>query len=124
MFIASQQGNLDYIRILIEHKANVNVPDNKVSRISCCDRGNPRCRELKGVTPLFLAAREGKYDCLRALIEAKADVNHPTNEVHDIVHHRLAFALLDLFRNSQLFTQRQREARLTVCVALLKRRPT
>jgi ankyrin repeat protein len=51
------KGHLEFIKYLIEHKADVNAKDNF------------------GQTPLHNSAREGQFECLKSLIDNKAVVD-------------------------------------------------
>ena len=57
LHIASEQGNIDIVGLLIDSKATVNIA------------------RKDGGTPLYIASREGKTDTARLLIESKAAVD-------------------------------------------------
>ncbi len=55
--VASQNGHLDSLRFLAEHKASLEQADNY------------------GWTPVYVASKEGNLDCLRFLAEHKASLH-------------------------------------------------
>lgn len=59
--VASAQGNIDNIKLLLEAKADVNAANSK------------------GVTPLMAASGQGHLEAVKALLAAGADVNKQTS---------------------------------------------
>jgi ankyrin repeat protein len=55
--VASENGHVECLKILIEEKADVDAGD------------------LEGKTPVCRASRYGSVECVRALLEAKADLS-------------------------------------------------
>jgi ankyrin repeat protein len=58
LHLAASNNFLDIVKLLIDHKANVNIQDNR------------------GYTPLIMAASEGYTECVKRLADAGADVNY------------------------------------------------
>ena len=58
LMLASRNGNLAAMKVLIDHKANVNGKE-----------------ELRGTTPVMWAASEGHADAIKLLAQAGADIN-------------------------------------------------
>ena len=56
--LAARNGNLEAIKVLLDHKANVNGKE-----------------ELRGTTPIMWASSEGHADAVKLLIAAGADIN-------------------------------------------------
>ena len=55
MYIASQEGHVDVVRVLVEHGADMNKARND------------------GATPLIVASRVGHLEVVRVLVEQGAD---------------------------------------------------
>ena len=55
--MAVQKGHVDCLRLLAEHKANLDLP------------------EKTGYTPTLMAVQKGHRDCVQVLVDHKADVN-------------------------------------------------
>ncbi len=75
---AVAQGHADVVRILIAHGADVHArTDSRSLLVSVGGRGDERARELPlgGFTPLLFAARHGRVESARHLLDAGADVN-------------------------------------------------
>ena len=75
---AADAGSAVMTRFLIAHKADVNaraLANDWPTQMT----GEPRnqYRPTGGLTPLLYAARSGCKDCVAALLDAGADVNHP-----------------------------------------------
>ncbi len=75
---AADAGSAAMTRFLIAHKADVNaraLANDWPTQMT----GEPRnqYRPTGGLTPLLYAARSGCKDCVAALLDAGADVNHP-----------------------------------------------
>src|ERR1041384_3884061 len=58
LMLAARSGNVDAIKVLIDHKADVNGKD-----------------KLRGTTPLMWAAEQGHASAMKFLIEHGADVS-------------------------------------------------
>jgi uncharacterized protein len=73
---AAAESQAEMVQLLIKHRANVNSRSllNKWQRMVTAE---PRAqgRLPGGLTPLLYAARQGCLDCVKYLVEAKADVN-------------------------------------------------
>ena len=75
---AVAQGHPDVVRILIEHGADVHARTrSRALLVSVGGRGDERARELPlgGFTPLLFAARHGRIESARLLLDAGANVN-------------------------------------------------
>jgi ankyrin repeat protein len=75
---AADAGSVEMTRFLISQKADVNakaLANDWPTQMT----GEPRnqYRPTGGLTPLLYAARSGCKDCVAALLDAGADVNHP-----------------------------------------------
>jgi ankyrin repeat protein len=75
---AADARSAEMTRFLIAHKADVNaraLANDWPTQMT----GEPRnqYRPTGGLTPLLYAARSGCTDCVKALLDAGADVNHP-----------------------------------------------
>src|SRR6267143_2049370 len=75
---AAAAGSAELTRFLISRKADVNaraLANDWPTQMT----GEPRnqYRPTGGLTPLLYAARSGCKDCVAALLDAGADVNHP-----------------------------------------------
>src|SRR5438067_1224273 len=75
---AADAGSAGLTRFLISRKADVNaraLANDWPTQMT----GEPRnqYRPTGGLTPLLYAARSGCTDCVKALLDAGADVNHP-----------------------------------------------
>ena len=88
LFVASDEGHFDIVRILIEAKAQVNTQ----AKVCCSYHSQHNIFSYKmkmqltfcsqhGWTALHAAAENGKVDVVRLLIEAKAHVDIKT-KVH------------------------------------------
>jgi ankyrin repeat protein len=60
--MASQQGHVDVVRVLVEHGADINKAAND-----------------GGATPLYIASYDGHVDVVRVLLEQGADINKTWN---------------------------------------------
>jgi uncharacterized protein len=78
---AAAEKQAQMVRFLIKHGANVNAR-SKTMNWQRMVTAEPRAqgRLPGGLTPLLYAAREGCLDCVKALVEAKADINLPDPE--------------------------------------------
>lgn len=75
---AVAQGHPDVVRVLIDHGADVHARTQARSLlVSVGGRGDERARELPlgGFTPLLFAARHGRIESARLLLDAGANVN-------------------------------------------------
>ena len=61
LFVASERGNVDTVKVLIEAGCNVNQAGND------------------GYTPLFVASQKGNVAIVKVLLEAACNVNQATN---------------------------------------------
>ena len=77
---AVAQGHADVVRLLIEHGADVHArTESRSLLVSVGGRGDERARELPlgGFTPLLFAARHGRLDSARHLLDAGAYIDEP-----------------------------------------------
>ena len=75
---AVAQGHPNVVRLLIEHGADVHAhTETRSLLVSVGGRGDERARELPlgGFTPLLFAARHGRVESARLLLDAGANVN-------------------------------------------------
>ncbi|XP_064618905.1 ankyrin repeat domain-containing protein 17-like isoform X2 [Lineus longissimus] len=93
VLLAAQYGHTNMVNYLVKTKCNPSVK-NKISREAlhmACERGHPDCvKILLGVVedinavdgtkepPIVLAARHGHHDVARVLIDAKCDIENPS----------------------------------------------
>ena len=88
---AAEQGHAPVVRLLIERGADVNLTSKVLTPIGrrglgyansnvifgATGRAAPKARTIGGLTALLFAAREGAFECVRALVAAHADVSQP-----------------------------------------------
>jgi uncharacterized protein len=76
---ATTESHADAIRFLIAHGADVNAQSKKDKAKAYGTAGPgariPKDMDSGALTPLVFAVREGSFDCVKALVDAKADVN-------------------------------------------------
>jgi ankyrin repeat protein len=76
---ATTEGHVGAIRFLLAHGAEVNVQSKKEKAKPYGTAGPgarlPKDMDSGGLTPLVFAVREGSAECVKILVEAKADVN-------------------------------------------------
>ena len=80
---AAKSGNVNCLQMLVDGGADPNIPNyddgaDRIIRIG----GRDFIGDSRGTTAIIYAARHGKADCVKKLIEAGADVNnaHQDNE--------------------------------------------
>ena len=93
--IAAFGGHSDCLRILVQSKANLDVPDktNTTPTLMAAYKGDSDCLRIlaqskanldipmkNNVTPAYKAAEKGNSDCLLILAENKANLDLPTNK--------------------------------------------
>ena len=79
---AAAQNHADVVRLLIAHGADANLQSKKVEARKQYGL-NAKVKTngvIGGMTALVLAAREGALESVRALVEAKADLNGTTGD--------------------------------------------
>jgi ankyrin repeat protein len=78
---AAAQDQADMVKLLVKHRANVNARST-VNRWNRLVTAEPRAqvRPIGGLTPLLYATRQGCFQCVKTLVEAKADVDLPDPE--------------------------------------------
>ena len=81
---AAVEGHTDAIRFLISHRADVEAQSNQEKAVAYGTAGPgariPDNLQSGGLTPLIFAVRQGSFDSVRALADAKADVNHTSGD--------------------------------------------
>jgi ankyrin repeat protein len=96
LYLAALNGNDDVVKALINQGANVNVADHKgwtplmsatkkghlttVQALLGAPRININAQKSDGVTALYLAALNGHYDLVKALIDQGGDVSIGAND--------------------------------------------
>jgi len=81
---AASEGHPAAIRILIERGANVGAQSKQGNAIAYGTAGPgakiPANLQTGGLTPLIFAVREGTFDSVKVLVDAKADVNQTSGD--------------------------------------------
>ncbi|XP_072569426.1 ankyrin repeat domain-containing protein 29 isoform X2 [Paramormyrops kingsleyae] len=95
LFLASQQGHNDIVKLLFEFGASTEfkTKDGGTALSAACQHGRSSVVETllrngagmhdqlnDGATPLFLAAQEGHLTVIRQLLSSGAKVNHPRED--------------------------------------------
>ena len=73
---AAAQSQPEMVKLLVKHGAKVNarsVVNNWQRQVTAEPRA--QARPVGGLTPLLYASRQGCLECVKALVDAKADVN-------------------------------------------------
>jgi uncharacterized protein len=81
---AAAEGHTDAIRVLVEQGADVNAQSKK-ERASAYGTAGPAAKlpdglQSGGLTPLLFAVREGSFESVKVLIDAKAGVNQTSGD--------------------------------------------
>jgi ankyrin repeat protein len=81
---AASEGHTAAIRFLIERGSDVGArsKQDKATAYGTAGPGAkiPENLQSGGLTPLIFAVREGSFDSVRSLVDAKADVNQPSGD--------------------------------------------
>lgn len=94
---ACQEGNLDLVKLFIEHGADVQTCDSELTFTPLCWASRTGHYEIvkyliekganvhlgrisEGTSPLYMACQEGHRDIVELLIEHGADILKPTND--------------------------------------------
>jgi len=81
---AAQEGHADAIRFLIVRGADVSVQSKQEKAIAYGTAGPgakiPENLQSGGLTPLVFAVRQGSFESVKALVDAKADVNQTAGD--------------------------------------------
>ena len=89
---AAEQGHAPVVQLLIDRGADVNLQSKVLTPIGrrglgfanstilfgVSERTAPKSHTTGGLTALLFAAREGAFECVRALVAAHADVSQPS----------------------------------------------
>jgi uncharacterized protein len=89
---AAEQGHAPVVQLLIDRGADINIQSKVLTPIGrrglgfansnilfgASGRAAPKARSIGGLTALLFAAREGAFECVRALVAAHADVSQPS----------------------------------------------
>ena len=81
---AASEGHADAIRVLIGHAAGVNA-QSKQEKAKPYGTAGPGAKTPEnlgsgGLTPLLFAVREGSFESVKVLVDAKADVNQTSGD--------------------------------------------
>lgn len=94
LFVAASSGKLDYVKVLLEHGADMdwrNVNGNNALWIACCNNridvvetlleagSDPNTQNNDGVVPLISCAQRGTFEIAEILMNYGAHVNTPNN---------------------------------------------
>ncbi|KAG2382149.1 hypothetical protein C9374_005351 [Naegleria lovaniensis] len=92
LFVAASTGKLDYVKVLLEHEADMdwrNVNGNNALWIACCNNridvvealleagADPNTQNNDGVVPLISCAQRGSFEIAEILMNYGAQVNIP-----------------------------------------------
>ena len=81
---AAEEGHADAVRLLIQRGADVNAPSKQDKAVAYGTAGPgariPENLQTGGLTPLIFAIREGSFDSVKVLVDAKADVNKTSGD--------------------------------------------
>jgi ankyrin repeat protein len=81
---AAVEGHAEAMRVLIEHGAEVNAQSKKDKAVLYGTGGPaaklPEDMQSGGLTPLLFAIREGSFESVKVLTDAKADVNETSGD--------------------------------------------
>lgn len=108
---AAARKHAQMTRLLIANGADVNIRARTFDwSVQITSEPRNQYRPAGGLTPLLFAARGGCLDCVRAIVEAGADVDIPTPEgvtpllvAIDNFHFQVANYLLDAGADPQVF---------------------
>uniref|UniRef100_A0A2K6F7D6 Ankyrin repeat and SOCS box containing 3 n=1 Tax=Propithecus coquereli TaxID=379532 RepID=A0A2K6F7D6_PROCO len=83
LFLAVENAQIDVLRLLLRHGANVNGSHSMCgwnSLHQAAFQANVNCQALDKATPLFIAAQEGHTKCVELLLSSGADPDLYCNE--------------------------------------------
>ena len=74
--LACEQGNLEIVEILLEHKAGIEIQTQVLLCVENFQFHNSTICTQSGWTAVMIACENGHLDIVRVLVEKQANINH------------------------------------------------